>query len=223
MELIPDSEISYFLEETEIIDFSNPKICSLSEKLNREAADKTDLMKRIYEFVRDEISHSNDSGDMEVTLKASDVLEKGHGICFAKSHLMAALLRQNGIPVGFCYQKLVLSEKNPILIFHGLCGVYIEETDVWVRLDPRGNKEGVDAQFSIEPDNEKPAFIACPEHGEEDFKTIYAEPAAEIIFALTEYKTREELWKNLPTKINGKSSEIEENSGNGWKNVCERC
>ena len=221
MKIVPDSEISYFLEETEIIDFSNPKILSVSEKLNREAADKTDLMKLIYEFVRDEISHSNDSGDMEVTLKASDVLEKGHGICFAKSHLLAALLRQNGIPAGFCYQKLILDEiNNPALIFHGLCGVYIGESKTWIRLDPRGNKNGVNAQFSIDPDDEKPAFIIRPEFGEEDFKTIYAEPAAEVIAALTEYKTREELWEDLPTKINGKSSEREEN---GWKNICERC
>jgi Transglutaminase-like enzymes, putative cysteine proteases len=221
MKFIPDSEISYFLEETEIIDFSNPKIRSVSEKLNREAADKTDLMKLIYEFVRDEISHSNDSGDMEVTLKASDVLEKGHGICFAKSHLLAALLRQNGIPAGFCYQKLILDEiNNPVLIFHGLCGVYVEESDTWVRLDPRGNKKKVDAQFSIDPDDEKPAFFACLDHGEEDFKTIYAKPAAEVIAALTEHKTREELWENLPTKINGKSSEREESS---WKSICERC
>ena len=220
MKFIPDSEISHFLEETEIINFSDPEIRSVSEKLNREAVDKTDMTKRIYEFVRDEISHSYDSGDSEVTLKASDVLEKGHGICFAKSHLLAALLRQNGIPAGFCYQKLISDEINPILIFHGLCGVYIEESKAWVRLDPRGNKNGIDAQFSINPDDEKPAFIICPERGEEDFKTIYAEPAAEVIAALTEYKTREELWEYLPTQINGKSSEKEEN---GWKNICDRC
>ena len=221
MKITPDSEIPEFLKETKIINFSNPKIQALSDKLNENAADKTDLMKRIYEFVRDEISHSNDSGDSEVTLSASDVLEKGHGICFAKSHLFAALLRLNGIPTGFCYQKLILSEeRNPILIFHGLCGVYIEETDVWVRLDPRGNKNGVNAQFSLDPENEKPAFIARLERGEEDFKMIYAEPAAEVIAALTEYKTREELWENLPTAINGESSDREEN---GWKNICDRC
>ena len=220
MKITPDSEITEFLKETEIVNFSDPKIQALSDKLNQEAADKTDLMKRIYEFVRDEISHSNDSGDSEVTLKASEVLEKGHGICFAKSHLFAAILRLNGIPAGFCYQKLILSEeRNPILIFHGLCGVYIERTGVWVRLDPRGNKTGVGAQFSINPEDEMPAFIARPEREEEDFKTIYAEPAAEVIAALTEYKTREELWDNLPTAINGKSSEKED----GWKNICERC
>jgi len=36
-----------------------------------------------------------------VTCKASDVLIYGTGYCYAKSHLLAALLRANAIPAGF--------------------------------------------------------------------------------------------------------------------------
>lgn len=225
MKLIPESEnLSDYLVETEIIDFSDPGIISVSNRLNNESAGKTDLMKRIYEFVRDEISHSADINGQNVTLKASDVLKEKQGICFAKSHFLAALYRLNGIPAGFCYQKLILDDETaPFLIFHGLCGVYAEETNIWVRLDPRGNKAGIDAQFSLNPDEEKTAFIARPEFGEEDFHTVYVNPAPEVIQALTENKTREELWKNLPTAIFGKGGENDEGKKSGWHNICERC
>jgi transglutaminase-like putative cysteine protease len=212
VKLTPNSnQLSDYLQETEIIDFSNYEIQAVSEKLKSQSTDEIDLMKRIYAFVRDEISHSVDIGGCTVTLKASDVLKEKHGICFAKSHLLAALYRLNKIPTGFCYQKLILDdEAAPILIFHGLCGVYsdtVGENGGWVRLDPRGNKVGVDAQFSLNPNEEKIAFIARPEFGEEDFHMIYVNPAPEVIQALMECKTREDLWKNLPMEIYGKNSD----------------
>lgn len=230
MKLIPESEnVSDYLAETEIIDFSDPEIAAVSIRLNNEAAGKTDLMKRIYDFVRDDIAHSADIGGRIVTLKASDVLKEKQGICFAKSHLLAALYRLSGIPAGFCYQKLILDDETaPFLIFHGLCGVYAEETNTWVRLDPRGNKAGIDARFSLNPDEERTAFVVRPEVGEEDFHTVYVNPAPEVIRALTENKTRDDLWKNLPTAVYGKSSEkdgngTDEDKKSGWHNICERC
>ncbi|MBZ3934911.1 transglutaminase-like domain-containing protein [Methanimicrococcus blatticola] len=230
MKLIPESEnLSDYLAETEIIDFSDSDIMAVSDRLNTQSVDKIDLMKRIYEFVRDEISHSANISEQIVTLKASEVLKEKHGICFAKSHLLAALYRLNGIPTGFCYQKLILDDETaPFLIFHGLCGVYVKETDIWVRLDPRGNKAGIDARFSLNPNDEKIAFVVRPEFGEEDFHTVYPNPAPEVIQALTENKTREELWTNLPVKIYGKSSENDGNGNDGdnksgWHNICERC
>ena len=39
---------------------------------------------------------------------------------------------------------------------HALNTVYIASIDKWIRLDARGNKEGIDAEFSIE--DEKLAF-----------------------------------------------------------------
>lgn len=41
-----------------------------------------------------------------VTWRASDVLRRGTGLCFAKAHLLAALLRAVGVPCGLCYQVL---------------------------------------------------------------------------------------------------------------------
>ena len=63
-----------------------------------------------------------------ITCTASEVLKAGHGICFPKSHLLAALLRCKSVPAGFCYQKLILDDETaPILIYHGLNGVYVKE------------------------------------------------------------------------------------------------
>lgn len=118
-----------------------------------------EFIKAAYEFVRDNISHSADIGEDTITCAASEVLKARHGICFAKSHLLAALLRAKSVPAGFCYQKLILDdEAAPVLIYHGLNGAYIKEHKKWIRLDARGNKVGVDAQFSLE--TERLAF-AC--------------------------------------------------------------
>ena len=131
-------------------------------------------------------------------------MEAGHGICFAKSHLLAALLRCKSVPTGFCYQKLILDDETaPVLIYHGLNGVYIEEQKKWIRLDARGNKVGVNAQFST--DTEQLAFPVRPEKGEEDGFVIYPNPDKKILERLRKYKTRTELWDDLPTEWENKT------------------
>jgi transglutaminase-like putative cysteine protease len=134
-----------------------------------------------------------------VTCKASEVLLSKHGICFAKSHLLAALLRVNGIPAGFCYQKLRLSDAASPLILHGLNGVYIAEMRRWIRLDARGNKPGVNASFSLS--EERLAFPIQPELGERDYPMIFVNPDANVVGKLLQHKTRAELWADLPKKL----------------------
>ena len=135
-----------------------------------------------------------------ITCSASEVLQAGHGICFAKSHLLVALLRCKEIPSGFCYQKLILDDDTaPVLIYHGLIGVYIKELNKWVRLDARGNKEGVNAQFSIE--EERLAFPIRPELGEVDDYTVYPNPDEKVLERLQKYETRPQLWENLPAEL----------------------
>ncbi|MBD5424462.1 MAG: transglutaminase domain-containing protein, partial [Allobaculum sp.] len=152
------------------------------------------------ELVRDHISHSADIQADKITCNASEVLKAGHGICFAKSHLLAALLRLKGIPTGFCYQKLILDDETaPILIYHGLNAVYLKDYEKWIRLDARGNKGGINAQFSI--DHEQLAFPIRFEKGEIDGLIIYPNPDLEILKKLKTNETRTELWKNLPIKL----------------------
>ena len=158
---------------------------------------------RAFTFVRDEISHSNDAGRKELCLRASEVLDKRTGLCFGKSHLLCALLRAAGIPAGLGYPYLRLDENNDEspLILHGLNFVYFTSLGRWIRLDARGNKPGVDAQFSVE--EEKLAFPVRPGLGETDLPFIFPRPDAGVIGKLKQYKTAQEAMANLPDRIAG--------------------
>lgn len=200
MIVLHTNDIEKYLESSNIIDYTTKSIVDLAEFLFAESKGMMDYIKNAYEYVRDRISHSADVNEDEVTCNASEVLAAGHGICFAKSHLLAALLRCKGIPCGFCYQKLILDDETaPDLIYHGLNGVYLDAYKKWIRLDARGNKEGVDAQFSIE--TEQLAFPIRPDKGEKDDFLVYPEPDPEVLRTLRESKTRRVLWENLPTKL----------------------
>jgi 23S rRNA maturation mini-RNase III len=185
-----------FLQPCEFIDFdTSPEIQAISEKLA--SSDEIECIKNAYEYVRDEISHTADINGDVVTCKASEVLREKQGVCYSKSHLLAAILRYNKIPTGLCYQRIILCDSEyPYLILHGLNAVYIESLNRWIRLDARGNKTGVNAQFSLE--REQLAFPVRPEKGEEDIAGIFAVPRADVIKALSENKTAESLWRNLP-------------------------
>ena len=193
-------DINEYLKCDEVIDFYYNDVSKLADQLYSESESETEFVKMAYEYVRDMISHSADISTDTVTCSASEVLKAGHGICFAKSHLLAAILRSKSVPAGFCYQKLILDDETaPVLIYHGLNGVYLREYGKWIRLDARGNKPGVNAQFSI--DSEMLAFPIRPEKGGVDVPVIYADPDTEIVKTLQSYGLRSELWDNLPMKL----------------------
>ena len=194
------NNLDKYLQEDAVVDCRNAAITQLADAFWQDADNEIDYIKRVYEFVRDCISHSADINEEQLTCSASEVLNAGHGICFAKSHLLAALLRCKSIPAGFCYQKLILDDETaPVLIYHGLNGVYVKEYEKWIRLDARGNKEGVNARFSLE--EECLAFPIRSEKGEEDDLTIYPHPDTKVLERLRKYETRPELWEDLPTEL----------------------
>lgn len=197
--MMANPNFSAYLASTEIIDWANDSIKSKALQLTEGPLDEASKVKRIFEFVRDEIAHSFDVEGKNVTCKASDVLRFKEGLCYAKSHLVAALLRSLEIPAGFCYQKLILGDESPKLIVHGLNGVYLKSINRWIRLDARGNKEGVQAEFSME--DEKLAFPVREKLGEKDDFIIYSEPSPKVVGVLRSFATVEELWDNLPTEI----------------------
>ena len=198
--VLHSNKINDYLKHDDVIDFENEAVSKLADALFQKADGELDFIKAAYEFVRDNISHSADRGEDAVTCAASEVLKAGHGICFAKSHLLAALLRAKSVSAGFCYQKLILDDETaPVLIYHGLNGVYIKERKKWIRLDARGNKAGVNAQFSLE--TERLAFAVRPELGEEDGFVIYPDPDVKVVEKLRNAKTRTELWRNLPKEL----------------------
>ena len=201
---LQSDSLAPYLESCEIIDFEHNNPCAikdLSHELLNKAKNKVDYIKILYEYVRDQISHSADISGKTVTCKASEVLKAKEGICYAKSHLLAALLRCSHIPAGFCYQRLILNDDSaPQLVIHGLNAVYVEELGKWIRLDARGNKQGVNAQFSLE--QEQLAFPVRAEEGEEDIPVIFAYPDKNVVQALRENKSLEMLWANLPATLN---------------------
>ncbi|GHU82989.1 transglutaminase [Clostridia bacterium] len=192
-----------YLESSAIVDFGHEnsrEIAELSFEIAAHSKDEIAFVQNAYEYVRDHIAHSADINGQQVTCKASEVLRAREGICFAKSHLLAAILRCNSIPTGLCYQRLLLDDLTaPYLILHGLNAVYIEKINRWIRVDARGNKPGVDAQFSL--DREKLAFPVREEKGEEDIPIIFARPDKNVLSALTNSKSVTDLWDNLPREL----------------------
>lgn len=183
-----------YLASSEIIDFTHPKVAEKARELSEGCSDDAEIAKHCFEFVRDDIRHTGDAGEGITTLRASEVLEQGQGWCYAKSHLLAALLRANGIPTALCYQRLSCSEYvEGIYCLHGLNAVYLKEFG-WYRVDARGNKEGVDAQFN--PPYEKLAFEL--DKNEYDLPDRYSLPLPVVIEALTTCKNYNEIVGHFP-------------------------
>jgi transglutaminase-like putative cysteine protease len=183
-----------FLRPTEIIDWQHPSVLAKSREMASGAGNPVEIARRCFEWVRDEIQHSSDFHRNPVTCAASQVLKEGTGYCYAKSHLLAALLRANGIPAGFCYQRLSIDDKGAPYCLHGLNAIHLPESG-WYRIDARGNKPGVNAQF--DPPAEQLAFqLNFPE--ERVFPEILPDPLPVVVNALRAHKTWDAMLANLP-------------------------
>ena len=183
-----------YLEVSDHIDWKDSNIIALAKKLSEDKSSDVAIAKACFEWVRDEIKHSWDYKLNPVTCKASDVLKHGTGYCYAKSHLLAALLRANNIPTGLCYQRLSINDDGAPYSLHGLNAVYLKEFG-WYKIDARGNKEGVDAQFT--PPKEQLAF-PINEINEKDFPDILVKPNKNVVEVLTKCKTVKEVFESLP-------------------------
>lgn len=166
-----------YLGNDEFIQTSHPAVRALAGNLRQRAAGVAPFAKAAFEWVRDQVGHSYDVADPRVTLTAGEALEHRVGLCYAKSHLLAALLRSQGIPTGLCYQRLVHGAGH---VLHGLVAIYLD--DAWHRQDPRGNKDGIDAQFSL--DTEQLAWRIDQSLGEIDYPHIFTSPATCVIHKL---------------------------------------
>ena len=199
---IDSGDVSAYLHDSDIIDWQHPAILELAHHLASTCQTTEDIAKACFEWVRDEIHHSRDYQMNPVTCRASDVLKYRTGYCFAKSHLLAALLRANQIPAGLCYQRLTIDDlpgskliyNNLPCTLHGLNAIFLPSIG-WYRVDARGSREGINAIFI--PPQEQLAFeIRLPQ--EADFINIFAEPLAMVVDTLQASKTWEEVLINLP-------------------------
>lgn len=173
----PDPNPADFLAPCETIDCTHPAVVACARELAAAHDDRVSIARACFEFVRDQISHSGDARADILTCRASEVLQHGTGWCFAKSHLLAALLRANGIPAGLCYQRLRKYDEGSEFTLHGLNALWLDDHG-WYRCDARGGKPGISTAFA--PPHE---HLAWPAHapGEMSFSAILPRPLPLIV------------------------------------------
>ena len=190
------TDLAAYLAASPVIDHDHPAVTAKASDLTRGLLTDTDRAAALFRFTRDAIRHSVDYRCNPVTCRASDVLAQATGFCYAKSHLLVALLRAAGLPAGLCYQRLVLDPEQDLdrLCLHGLAAVHLAAHG-WYRLDPRGNKPGVEARFT--PPVERLAFpLRHP--GEADLPGVHAAPLPVVVDALARHATWDALLSDLP-------------------------
>jgi len=201
MELTTREPLEAFLGADDMIETRHPAVVEQSHVLTANASDEVEAAERVFRFVRDDVAHSWDIQGTRVTRTATDVLTYREGICYAKSHLAAALLRAAGIPSGICYQRLTLLDDDSAgYAVHALNTVWLASQQRWVRFDARGNKPGVDAQFSL--DEERLAFAIRSHYGEVDYRVNLASPHPVIVETLRANDDAIEMYRRrLPSRL----------------------
>lgn len=190
-----------YLEDLPELMIHSQEISALAEKLFQTNDSELEIVRKAFLFIRDEIAHSWDIQQTEVTKTSLDVLRARHGICYVKANLLAAILRQATIPTGFCYQRLLLFDKEAgKYCLHALNAVYLQTQQKWLKLDARGDKAGIVTDFDGE--TEYLAFVPNIADDEWTYATIYAKPHEKTMFALEEATNISEMYrKDLPESI----------------------
>ncbi|MBR2490404.1 MAG: transglutaminase domain-containing protein [Ruminiclostridium sp.] len=195
-----------FLIADQYVDFQHETIQALCGELFSPGMDSVERARTAYLYVRDHIPHSFDCQAQVITARASDVLKHGTGICHAKANLLAALLRSQGIPAGFCFQRLTLEDDDSLgYCVHCYNAVFLDGK--WIKVDARGNKEGVNARFSLE----EPvlAFYPRPEYDEYFYPGIYASPHQPTMEMLQEATCLQDVLDNIPDTVTEPSDILE--------------
>lgn len=187
-------DFSKYLECTDVVDFNSAEVQKTCQQFESYKDDEILLARKIFEYVQNEYPHTSDIKRTELPVSASDVLKIGHGICMAKSHLFAAMLRNFGIPTGFCYQILCASKPNHFYP-HGFNAVYFKSLGRWVRLDARGNKKDQNAYFSI--DEEHLAYQPNNFKNEVDLPMYFTAPFKGLIDCMRKCNDKPEFFKHL--------------------------
>lgn len=177
--------VEEYLREDDVVAWTGSPVADLARALRQDHPESVGYARAAFDYVRDRVAHSVDAADPRVALTSVETLALRTGLCFAKSHLLTALLRAEGIPAGLCYQRLRADDGRYAL--HGLVAVHLGRT--WHRLDPRGNRPdrpgegvGIGARFSL--DAEFLAWAVRPELGEIDYPRVHPCPAPAVVNAL---------------------------------------
>lgn len=183
--------MSPFLRSTMIVNWDHPEVLALASYLAKQVDDPQALITRTFNWVRDQIEHSWEYQKEAVPLKASEVLINKHGCCFAKSHLLAALLRANGISTGFAYQQVDNEWGTTQHRLHGFNTVYLPHSG-WYDLDARGSRQGVKTCFN-------PPEVSLTHPEGRRVKGIWPNPLSCVVEALLNASHVRELYTTLPS------------------------
>ncbi len=184
-----------YLQSTAVIDCDHPTIVAAAAEIVGDAMDDEEIARRCFLWVRDSVRHSSDHGIPVVTCTASDVLRHRAGFCYAKSHLLAALLRARGIPAALCYQRLSFDPSGSAFFLHGLVAVHLRRHG-WYRIDPRGDKDGVASDFC--PPVERLPYAPSLD-GESDIEGLFSDALPCVVSTLQRWDTADEVLANLPS------------------------
>jgi transglutaminase-like putative cysteine protease len=183
-----------FLQPTAVVDCDHPTVVAAALEIAGGAVDDAVAARLCFKWVRDQVRHSSDCRVQKVTCAASQVLRERVGFCYAKSHLLAALLRARGIPAALCYQRLAQEPAGQGYCLHGLVAVHLQGHG-WYRIDPRGDKPGIFTDFC--PPREVLAFQPR-RPGEGDVPGRFADALPCVISALQRWDTADALARHLP-------------------------
>ncbi|HTX57864.1 MAG TPA: transglutaminase family protein [Candidatus Acidoferrales bacterium] len=198
MDLLLRDRFEEYLLPSELVDRDQTEVAAFVDTELR-GCDPITAARRTFHFVRDEVRHSWDVQGHRVTRSASEALRFREGVCYAKSHLVAAILRRYGLPTALCYQRLTLfDDERGGFALHALNAVFID--NAWHRVDARGNRPGVTAEFSLE--EERLAFPVRSHLGEVDYPGLFAHPHPSIVRTLKAHDDALEMYRHgLPTSL----------------------
>jgi hypothetical protein len=84
-------------------------------------------------------------------------------------------------------------------VLHGFNAIHLASLDRWIRVDARGNSNGINAQFGIK--KEQLAFAMDPAADEFIYETIFAAPVESVVKSLNRYASLHDVWQDLPQSL----------------------
>lgn len=150
--------LAEFLQPAAIVDAAHPAVLAFATRHRGAGTDPREQAVALYYAVRDGFRYDPYAIDLtERGLRASSVLERGHGWCVTKAALLAAACRAIGIPakVGFADVRNHLSTERmrqamntDVFLWHGYTAILLDGQ--WLKATPAFNIE-LCTRFRLRP------------------------------------------------------------------------
>ena len=109
-----------------------------------------------------------------------------------QNHVFSQTSKSKSNPIGISYQLFTRADDaSEGYMIHALNTVHIKDLNKWIRLDARGNKENINAYFSL--DEEHLAYSIRSEFGEIDYHDNHADLDERLVNILMESESIQEI------------------------------